>query len=83
MSGIALALIISGVVLIRGALKGFNPTDSFKDIFDRTRGGAGIASRADIDELDRLLLDVVARDPLTEPDTKFLVEPTTRQDFPN
>lgn len=43
MSGIALALILSGAVVIRGALKGLNPVDAFRDIFDRSTGGAGIA----------------------------------------
>lgn len=42
MGGIALALILSGVVVIRGGLKGLAPIDAFKDIFDRSMGGPGI-----------------------------------------
>lgn len=42
MSGIALALILSGAVIIRGAFKQLTPLDSFRDIFDRSMGGAGI-----------------------------------------
>lgn len=45
MSGLALALIIGGAVLIRGALKGLPPVDSFRDVFDRSRGGTGLAAR--------------------------------------
>lgn len=44
MSGIALALIIGGAVVIRGALKGLAPLDSFRDIFDRSKGGPGLPS---------------------------------------
>lgn len=45
MSGIALALILSGVVVIRGALKGLSPVEAFKDIYDRSTGGEGIPGR--------------------------------------
>lgn len=42
MSGLALALILTGTVVIRGALKGLTPVDAFRDVFDRTRGGKGL-----------------------------------------
>jgi hypothetical protein len=42
MGGVALALLLSGAVVIRGALKGLSPVDSFRDIFDRATGGGGV-----------------------------------------
>lgn len=42
MSALALALIVSGAVLIRGALKGLSPLASFQDVFDRAGGGQGL-----------------------------------------
>lgn len=42
MSGLALALILSGAVVIRGAIKGLTPVDAFRDVFDRSMGGAGL-----------------------------------------
>lgn len=45
MSAAALALILSGAVVIRGALKGLTPLDAFRDIFDRSLGGPGIPGR--------------------------------------
>lgn len=45
MGGIALALIIGGAVIIRGALKGFTPVEAFQDIFDRSRGGSGLPAK--------------------------------------
>jgi hypothetical protein len=45
MSGLALALVITGALVIRGALKGLNPVESFQDIFDRSKGGVGIPAR--------------------------------------
>ncbi len=44
MSAIALALIVVSVVLVRGGLKGLTPVDSFRDVFDRAGGGAGIVA---------------------------------------
>lgn len=44
MSGIALALILSGAVIVRGAIKGLSPVDAFRDVFDRSRGGEGLVS---------------------------------------
>lgn len=44
MSAIALALVLVSAVLIRGGIKGLSPVDSFRDIFDRAGGGAGIAA---------------------------------------
>ncbi len=44
MSGIALALIIAGAVVIRGGLIGLTPLDAFRDIFDRSMGGEGLAA---------------------------------------
>lgn len=49
MGGIALVLILSGTVVIRGALKGLNPVDAFRDIFDRSFGGPGIAAPVRVD----------------------------------
>jgi len=42
MSAIALALIVVSAVLVRGAVIGLSPADSFTDIFQRSTGGAGI-----------------------------------------
>ena len=70
MGGLSLALILSGVVMIRGALKGLDPLDSFRDVFDRARGGAGFT-------LDNILDRALARDPLP-PETS----PEDRQDGP-
>jgi hypothetical protein len=42
MTGIALALILAGAIVIRGALKDLSPVDAFRDIFDRATGGAGL-----------------------------------------
>lgn len=53
MSAIALSLILSGAVVIRGALKGLGPVDAFRDIFDRARGGQGIEIDPAFAGLDR------------------------------
>lgn len=41
MSGIALVLMLSGVVVIRGGLLGLSPVGAFQDIFARATGGTG------------------------------------------
>jgi hypothetical protein len=46
MSAIALALIVSGMVIVRGALKGLGPFEAFSDIFSRAGGGPGVAVAA-------------------------------------
>lgn len=45
MSAAALALLIAGAVVIRGALNGLGPVDAFRDVFDRSLGGIGIPAR--------------------------------------
>ena len=74
MEGIAFALILTGAVLVRGALKGLTPLDSIKDVFDRSRGGTGIVASYDIEEF---LPDIT-------PEDAFLVGPSTslREEFP-
>jgi hypothetical protein len=42
MAGIALALILSGVVIVRGALRGHTPLEAIRDVFDRSTGGEGL-----------------------------------------
>lgn len=44
MSAIALALLLTSAVVIRGALKGLSPWESFTDIFSRAGGGPGVPS---------------------------------------
>jgi len=70
MSAIALTLIVGGIVLIRGAIKGMGPSESFADVFNRAGGGPGLTPQSSAFIASRAASDA-AKHPASRNDPVF------------